>query len=511
MSGRDRLGYTGIMRYNDQPLELDLWQKDYIRNESKFYILTKSRRTGWSFAVSTKGVIKAQDKAVKKYSKIFISYNLDDAMEKIAYCKELYHSIPDKYKKPLVSENKTSMTFLDAGGRSESRLISFPSKAPRGKAGDVSLDEFAFYQGSDRIYTGSLPAIIRGDYDLEIGSTPFGQKGRFYEIYSDAATYPKYERRFLPWWYSSALCSDVLGACEAQNLTTEERVMRFGNEALKMQFLSMPFEDFQQEFECSFRDEQAAYITLEMIRECTPVGANEIPVWRNVEEALLGREWVVMDDDGDETGDARAIGYTPSKHGTLYAGFDVGRRRDASEFIVVAKKPGQPRRLVMKETWVKMPFDEQHNRLARIMQELPIHRLCIDSTGMGGPVTERLQGIFGRRVEGVDFTAEIKETLAQGLYMAFQRHDLFLPPDRELQRQLHAVKKIVTPSGSARYDADREGSSHADQFWALALAEYAASELQEKKSNFYSRLREEKDTKKDVRGPLGIRGPGGVA
>ena len=48
-----------------------------------------------------------------------------------------------------------------------------------------------------------------------------------------------------------------------------------------------------------------------------------------------------------------------------------------------------------------------------------------------------------------------------------------MPRDRELIAQIHSIKKSLTPSGKASFDAERaagRSKGHADRFWALVLA-----------------------------------------
>jgi phage FluMu gp28-like protein len=49
-----------------------------------------------------------------------------------------------------------------------------------------------------------------------------------------------------------------------------------------------------------------------------------------------------------------------------------------------------------------------------------------------------------------------------------------LPDTREVRAAFSAVKRFVTATGSLRFDAARTEAGHADQFWAKALADYAA-------------------------------------
>jgi len=254
----------GIIEVDHAPLRLDFWQKHYLREDYAFLIVNKSRRIGWSFVTALKGLLRALDRNHFKYMKQFVSYSLEDAKEKIGFTREFYFSLPKKYRKELVSDTKTSLEFLD---------VEWKTRSPK--------DEL--------IYTSALLVIARGGYSIEIGSTPFGNKGKFYEIFSDETRYPNFKRINLYWWFSNALCVDVRKAVhEAPTLTTRERVERFGTDILKEIFRSLSLEDFQQEFECSYRDELTAFITLEMIRACSPVGDDEIIPFKTIDDFIVG-------------------------------------------------------------------------------------------------------------------------------------------------------------------------------------------------------------------------------
>jgi phage FluMu gp28-like protein len=269
------------MRYADESFFVpDWWQTNYLRHDPRFLIVNKSRRIGWSYITSLKGLLKALDPAVFNYTKQFVSYNMADATEKNRGSARAL-SVPtgkDIGTRKLVSDQKTQLEFLDTNGRSRSRLISLASKAPRGKGGDISLDEFAFQQKDHDVYIGALPVISRGG-NIEIGSTPFGNSGRFHDILTDRTNYPNFQRWNIPWYYSPALTTDMDAAIEAARggMGQETLVMDYGTEILQEIYRSMPTDDFEQEYACSFRDSSASFITLEMIRACTPTGEAELP------------------------------------------------------------------------------------------------------------------------------------------------------------------------------------------------------------------------------------------
>lgn len=475
-NGKDRLLWaTNILSYHDdRPFQADEWQQVYFESEDRFIIANKSRRIGWSYITAARGLVEALDPAISGYTKQFVSYSLEDAVEKVRVAAEFYDSIPELMRpKKLVSRTRTHLEFMDLNGRSISRLISLPCRAPRGKGGNISLDEFAFHQKDNEIYTAALPIISRGG-NLEIGSTPFGNKGKFFEIVTDKHRYGKYRRYSIPWHMSPALCTNTWEAMQAFDLTTEQKVKIFGTEILKDIILSMPIEDFQQEYECLYRDELAAFITLDMIQACTPVGDDEIVAYKKLDDFLLV--------------------YNPAIHGSLYAGYDVGRTNDKSELMILGYYPEQNvKTLWCMESMKGVRFEDQERLLMKMMKSLPIHRLAMDATGIGMDLAERMTTKFNRKVEGCMFTNEFKEVIANAMWLAFDAKSIILPADRDLQAQIHSIKKTVTAGKHARFDCDRNERGHGDKWWALALAEYAIESAPSKtRGQFYQQWEQKK-------------------
>jgi phage FluMu gp28-like protein len=161
---------------------------------------------------------------------------------------------------------------------------------------------------------------------------------------------------------------------------------------------------------------------------------------------------------------------------SLYAGFDVGRKHDRSVLWLVER--------VGDVLWTRglrvlhdVNFTAQEQLLVALMQSRAVRRLCVDSTGIGAMLAERLVQRFGHRVEAVHFTAAVKSDLAMPLLRLFQDRLVRIPADPEVREDLHKVRKVVTASNHVRLEADRDDKTgHADRFWALALACHAAAE-----------------------------------
>lgn len=483
LTPEERLNYLyAYCRFDDKPLILNFWQEDFISSTKQFISILKSRQTGFSFATALKGLSKALDPGRQKYTKQFVSYNESDALEKIRYAREFYESIPKWARKPIITENKTELEFLDANGKTTSRLISMPCRPPRGKGGDISLDEFGIFlpNMSKQVYTAALYVISRGG-SIEVGSTPLGCVGRFYEICTDKKKYPAYQRFNVPWWFSTALCKDVETAVRSAHLmNTAERVELFATDTLKEIFNNDVLEDFQQECECMFIDSAESYITLEEIYGCTPGMNNDIQLEENtelyesgaLEELYFNKELKIY----NSVDDMCTMPYEPEKDGVLYIGYDIAKKRDATSIFVLGKLPNGIKKVYGYEELRAKDFEFQINCIRKLIKSLPVRRVCLDSTGMGMPICERLEKEFGSKVEGIIFNSDIKEEMAQNVKIGLQRKEFILPNDKNLHHQIHSIRRISTTGGHFRYDADRDENGHADSFWAFALANHACTD-----------------------------------
>jgi phage FluMu gp28-like protein len=488
----ERLNYIdAFIKVDGKDIDLDFWQEKFVKANYKYSCILKSRRTGFSFATGLKGFVKAMDPARIKYVKQFVSYNEDDAKEKINYVKEFYNSIPKKYKKKIVSDTKTQLEFLDAGGKTTSRLISIACRPPRGKGGDISFDEMGIYPSNKAriIYTAGLPVIARGGC-VEAGSSPLGKVGTFYEICTDKQKYPEYARFVVPWWFATSLCTNVEEAVKlCPHMETEERVNIFGSASIKSIFNSMFLEDFQQEFECSFVDSASSYITLDLIHANTPGMRPE----DRTEELRDEDEEADIEVHVFKDADSLLLGYDPEVHGRIYLGYDVARRRDAAVVFVIGVTKDGKKRSVAEIEMTNTKFEFQLDVIRKIMKNLPVVRGCMDQTGQGEPLCEKLQDEFGAaKIEGVIFSPESKETLAIGVRAGLEKREFLLQNDPKFHKQIHSIKRMTTLAGRFRYDAQRDEQGHADSFWAWALANFAITDTAKAAGNggFYKQYAE---------------------
>lgn len=502
--------YT-YMKFQQKDLLLDFWQDAYIRSMTRFIAIVKSRRVGWSFICSLKGLIKAMDPDRVGYTKQFVSYNEEDALEKIIYAKQFYDSMPDcDAKKKLIVNNKSQLVFQDKNGVTQSRLISIPCRPPRGKGGDISLDEYDIYlpKMQKLVYDAALPVISRGG-TIEMGSSPLGKVGQFYDIMTDKEQYD-YERYNIAWWFCRDLCTDVSMAVQvAPNMSTLERVETFGTKILKLIFKNTDIDTFRQEYECEFIDSAESYITLDLIYANTP-GKRDSDIDLSLCSTMSDEEYWEYNRDIDfqqyKDIDTAILNYDPKCHGeTLFMGFDVGRHHDRSVLFLIGKMPdGKKRdfaRIELKET----TYEKQKEIILKAYKELPIFSGRIDRTGIGDNIYEDVRKKLGDRIEGVQFTQESKQLMAIDVKRGLEQREFLLANDRDFHTQIHSIKRTSNGGKYFTFDADRNEKGHADSFWAWALANMAVGSNET--LNFYQqrkqlRIQEQKkETVNEIKEP----------
>ena len=394
------------------------YQRDWVQNDAALKIWLAARQIGKSFALAFEAAVMA---LTDKCNVLLLSASerqSREIMEKVySHLRVLRAMTRDLLK--AESETKTEVRLPNG-----SRIISLPANpdTSRGFSGHVFLDEFAFHRDSRAIWRALYPTVTRG-YKIRITSTPQGKQNMFYELWAHNERFSKHK-------------TDIYAAAH-EGLPVDVVELRAG--------VGDP-DAWEQEYECTFLDEATAYITYEMIAEC--------------EHEDAGKEAVEALGEKSETKER-------------YLGMDIGRKKDLS-VIWLNERVGDVEWTRAVQVLEKAPFRMQREALFACLPH--VRRACIDATGLGMQLAEEAQERFGaHKVEAVTFTGAVKEDLAVSLRRRFEDRLIRVPLGREIREDLHAVRKIVTPAGHVRYDAERTAQGHADRFWAAALAVQAGS------------------------------------
>lgn len=430
-------------RYSEEPLRFEVYQQAFLTTDARYRCIEKGRQTGYSWVFAVEALARAHLRDA--YTGVFVSYNLADSKEKITYAAQMHEELPLEYQKKKVIDSKLEIGFVsNSASKRISRIVSNPSKAPRGKTGDIYLDELAHYKNDREVYKGSTALILRSKGQLTICSTPLGRRGMFWEIArQEIRPFGSYWRQKVPWWQCSFFCTNLREAVRhAAQMTSAERVARWATKDVKEQFASLPLEDFQQEFEVLYIDEATSFFPYELILPSTDP---DLPMASDFSEVL------------------------PPK-GRLTAGFDVGRRKDLSELAIFEEGDNGVAVCRMLRQYDRAKFEDQEKDLRKCLSMLPIARFSIDQTGLGMHLAENLARDFPQVVPE-NFTVNTKETWATDFKIRLQNKKVVLPGDRELIAQIHSIKKSVTPGGRVLFESEGENiKGHADRFWACALA-----------------------------------------
>jgi len=467
-------------------LHLLPYQRRWVADNSPLKIVVKARQIGYSFAATLRAVLECLK---RKTTWIFLSKGERQSRLLMEKVQEHIHSCG------IIAQACESTFFegtlikqLETRFPNGSVIYGLPANpdTARGYSGHVTLDEFAFHADADKIYSALFPTVTRG-YSLEVISTPNGQQGKFYEL-AKAAGLTEADLKFeisnsarpggRTW---SAHACDIYAA-ERQGLKIDLQLLRAGCDDES---------SWQQEYCCQFVSTAENFIPPDLLTPALSAEASmdtPLPMLASAPRPPSPPAPLPL---GEGVPQGRVRGEAAASE--FYLGIDIGRHHDRTVFWLdeVAPPPAAAEfrtqnselsisvtRLV--RTLEKTPFAEQL-AMARELLSLAgpdggalIRRACIDATGMGAPLAESLAREFGPRVEPVTFSAAVKEDLAYRTKRRLESRLSLLPDTREIRRAFSAVKRMVTVTGSLRFDAERTEAGHADEFWAKALADLAA-------------------------------------
>lgn len=423
------------------------YQQKWYADKSRKKLWDKSRRIGATFTVALEAVINA----ARKSSPIDVWFSSADdsaGAEFIRYCAWWIECLN-------IAARDLGEVIVDGDGDVKARSIEFATgkriyalssnpKGFRSKGGMVILDEFAFHESAELLWKAALPCITWG-FPLRVLSTHNGKGCKYYQLLEQARgeqTDPniREDRR---WSVHKTTIQEAVNQGFADRI--EGRAL---SPAERLQWLAELEADcgdpdtWQQEYCCNPVDEATAWLTWELISACEDKQAGLIEHYQG---------------------------------GPAYLGMDIARRRHLTVFWVI-EKIGNIDWCREVSTMHKAPYKEQDAELDRLMNSFNIVRACIDSTGLGDRSAEEYVESYGQRIEPIRFNGSVPLDLATIIRSRFEQRRTRIPISKEIREDHHAVKKIVTAAGHARFDAEESAKSHADRFWAHALALHAADE-----------------------------------
>lgn len=386
------------------------YQRRWFLDSSPARIALKARQTGFSTVISLEAVFGA----LNGRDQLIVSAAEKNAQEVLVKAKRWIDYIRQSGTKiDAQTDSKLEIGFK----RGKILSLAQNPNTVRGFSGDVYLDEFAHHANAEEIYTAVYPTTTKG-YRISVISTPLGQSGKFYDLYSKSEYNFSRHRVTL----EKAVSEGLLLRGERES--DEQYLYRCANfiDRIKSQFDT---DSYAQEYCCEFVDEATAWMPYELIRKC------------------IGESF----------------------RGDTYIGIDVGRKKDYTIICIASESNG--RVSARFEELRGERFEDQIESIRRVLQESKMLRGRIDATGLGMQMSEELES---DGIEGISFTNTNKQEMAVLIKRRFEEQSITIPDDLNLINDLHSIRREVTSSNNIRFDAERTSNGHGDRFWALGLA-----------------------------------------
>ena len=430
------------------------YQREDINSTARFRWNCWARQTGKSFTKSLRRILRG---LARRRNQVFLSAGERQSRELMQkarmHCEALKIATEFSNSSFFRELSIKQMEITLPGGV---RIIGLPAnpQTARGFTGDVFLDEFAMHVADREIWSAMFPTILRGEGELDVASTPKGKSNVFYQLRDND--------RFTT---SHVTLPDAIG----QGLRVDENEIRaaMGDEEL-----------YRQEFLCEFLDEATAFLTYDQIAGC------------------VDPKLTLCDTPAD----------LAREPGDLYVGVDVGRVRDltvvwvlslpnadfqlpiagregvgrASASLPVGRSQAECHGSVTTRAIFELsnaPFREQFDLLCTVLTNRRVRRCSIDAGGLGMQLAEQTVERFGaHRVSAITMTPAVKSSIATALRIAVEAGAIRIPNSERIRNDWHSVERTVSETGRFRLSAPRREGSHADRFWAAALALHATEE-----------------------------------
>jgi len=422
------------------------YQKAWVEDGSRLKLCEKSRQIGWTWATAY-GLVRRKSLKDARLDAWISSRDEIQARLFLEDCKDfaniLQMGAKDLGEQAVDEKGHSAYVLAMANGLRLHSMSSNPD-AQAGKRGDRVLDEFALHPDPRKLYAIAYPGITWGG-SIEIFSTHRGSGNFFNGLVREV------KEKGNPKGFSlhRVTLEDALNQgflYKLQSKLPPKDPRQEMDEAAYFDFIRAGCADsetFDQEYMCIPSDDATAFITYELLDAC--------------KLARHETNWSL---------------HTLRTAKELYLGVDVGRVHDLTVFWT-AEKVADTYYTRSVITLQNATFDEQEKVFYELLELPGLRRACVDNTGIGRQFAERAAKKYGRRVEPVNFTAQVKEALAYPLRAALEDRTLRIPDDKQVFADFRAIRKTTTAAGNIRFEGERTADGHSDRFWAAALCLHA--------------------------------------
>jgi phage FluMu gp28-like protein len=387
---------------------LRAYQREFTQDDSRFRSVLKGRQIGFSWVAAYDMVKNAITRNVDQN---LVSTSLYQTENTIRYAREHMKALG------IAEQGRGAKQEIVLFNGKYIRTLPANQATSQGWPGDVYYDEMAWYRHGKAVWEAITPSVTAVGGRITALSTPYeaGPHNWFWVIATnDGDQYPKFSR-------TTVTIDDAIAA--GLTIDLEELAGLFDADT------------FARLYRCKYFTDDDSFFTLAELNECRG--------------DCMGR-WV---------GDDRR------------AGWDMAKLVDASELVGVEKLMDQVF-IRAVETWRRLSYKLQRERLVAAIKRWRVAAIHIDETGVGTAVRDFVSPEIpaGTAQHWHTFTQAFKADLATNIKKLVEEGRLVIPDDdRVLISQFLNIKRKPTATGIS-YDTGRNASGHGDRFWALALA-----------------------------------------
>jgi phage FluMu gp28-like protein len=240
----------------------------------------------------------------------------------------------------------------------------------------------------------------------------------------------------------------------SQHVRAEE-CPRISKEFLEEQRRDIGELRYKMEYEAEFVEDENSFFSQDLIRECV-------------------EDYDLIDEDQLKVEGKIA--------GDYYLGADFGKRVDYSVVVLLKEEKDRLRLVFLKQFALGTPYIDVVAFIERLDQKFDVVKGFVDQSAIGESLVEEIKE-FASQIDGLIFTAKVKQDLMILLQTRMEQKRIILPLDRSLLSQINEqqyrfgkAKPTEKPAEKGIMTFYHPPGTHDDQLWALALAAYAEKE-----------------------------------
>ena len=395
------------------------YQRRLLQTEAKRVVLRWARQTGKTTALACLCIMHAS--LNPRQMVLILAPGLRQSMILGERIRELLGRMPRQYRKGIVSQQQRTIFRFRNGSQitvlpnSENQLRGFTAHL-------ILVDEAAFFHNDEEIFRNILPPMLATtNGTLIVSSTPWGRNTVFYQLNQD----PEYEKHVVTW----------------RDAVKEDRYSPEFLKQLEKEREARP-QVFNMEYEAQFVEEVDTWLPQDLLaKSCS-------------EELEL-------------------LSFESQQKGRFHMGVDLAERVDYSVVAAIEKEEGRLS-LAHMHRFKKGTSLASVIGYAKILSErwITVQAIYVDKTKHGDYIIQDMHEAGLTQAEGINFTRNTKQEMAQIMKQRMQEGILKIPYNRDLLDELNTERYELTKTGKITFS--HPDGTHDDRFWALALAVYAA-------------------------------------